>query len=117
SRVDSRTIRWSGVRGAGVPSGRLLTRSRRGAELQFFRWQDSQNRRQFHAEDRTTFLPVVRENFSTMLLNNAEANAEAQTRALANRLGRIEWIEDALRVLEAGTGVGEQNDHVGAVAD
>ncbi len=40
-----------------------------------------------------------------MLLNDAVANAEAQTCALADRLSRIERIENALRVLEAGTGV------------
>ena len=52
-----------------------------------------------------------------MLLNDAEANAEAQARAFAHRLRRIERIENAMRVLEAGTGVGEQDDNVAAVTD
>src|SRR5713226_1264387 len=98
-------------------SGRFLRRDRRSAELQLLRWKSGHDRGQLNTEDGSTFLPVVGENFSAVLLNDAEANAEAQARALANRFRRIEWIENALRVLETGTGVGEQNDHVGAVAD
>ena len=52
-----------------------------------------------------------------MLLNDAEADAEAQARAFAHRLGGIERIENAIRVLEAGTTVGEQDDNVTTVAD
>src|SRR5258708_14969360 len=52
-----------------------------------------------------------------MLLNDAVANAEAQTRALADRFGGIERIENALRILKAGTGVGEKDDDVAAIAD
>src|SRR5467141_3364009 len=85
--------------------------------MQFLRREGRQNSRQFHAENRTPFLPVVAENFSAMLLNDTKANAEAQAGALANRLRRIERIENAMGVLEAGTTVGEQDDNVAAVAD
>src|SRR5260370_42471127 len=93
-------------------SGRLLRSGRRSAELQFFIGEDRHERGQFHAEDGPAVLPVVRENFSAMRLNNAKANAQAQARALANRLRRVEGIEDALRILEAWTAVGEQDDDV-----
>src|SRR5437879_12898736 len=76
-----------------------------------------QNTTQFHAENRTASLPAVAENFSSMLLNDPEANTDAQARARANGLRGIERIENAMGVLEAGTTVGEQNDHVAAVAD
>src|SRR5260370_1068458 len=115
SRVDLRTSGGSAL--GEVLSGGFLRRGRRGAELQFLRRQSGQDRGQLHAEDGPAFLPVIGKNFSAMLLNDAEANAESQTRAFANRLCRIERIENALRVLEAGTGVREQNYDVGAVAD
>src|SRR5437016_4791206 len=85
--------------------------------MQFLGRKSRQNSRQFHAENGTAFLPVIAENFSAMLLNDTEANAEAQARALANRLRGIERIENAMGIFEAGTTVGEQNDHVAAVAD
>src|SRR6266550_8176577 len=85
--------------------------------MQFLGRKSRQNSRQFHAENRTPFLPVVAKNFSAMLLNDTEANAEAQACAFANRLRRIERIENAMGVLEAGTTVGEQDDNVAAVAD
>src|SRR5260370_9231944 len=100
-----------------MPSGRFLRRGRSGAELQFLRRENRQDRGQFHAEDGSAFLPVVRKNFSAVLLNDAEADAEAQARALANRLRRIEGIENTLWVFEAGTAVGEQDAVVGALAD
>src|SRR6266550_8773075 len=85
--------------------------------MQFLGREGRQNSRQFHAENGTPVLPVVAKNFSTMLLNDPEANTEAQARALANRLRGIERIENAMGVLEAGTTVGEQDDNVAAVAD
>src|ERR1700688_1681337 len=85
--------------------------------MQFLSRESRQNSRQFYAENRTAFLPVVTKNFSAVLLNDTEANTEAQACALANRLRGIERIENAMRVLEAGTTVGEQDDHVAAVAD
>src|SRR2546430_10830702 len=85
--------------------------------MQFLGRKSRLNSRQFHAENRTPFLPVVAKNFSAMLLNDTEANAEAQARALANRLRGIERIENPMGVLEAGTTVGEQDDNVAAVAD
>src|SRR5260370_1440368 len=86
-------------------SGRFLRRDRRSAELQLLRWKSGHDRGQLNTEDGSAFLPVVGKNFSAVLLNDAETNAEAQARALPNRLRRIERIENALRVLEAGTGV------------
>src|SRR2546430_10291556 len=52
-----------------------------------------------------------------MLLDNAKANAEPQAGAFPNGFRRIEGIEHALRVLEAGAGIGEQDHDVPAVAD
>src|SRR5438874_4807260 len=39
-----------------------------------------------------------------------------KARALADRLRGVKRIEYAMRLLDAGTGVGKQNDHVAAVA-
>src|SRR5437016_2504186 len=85
--------------------------------MQFLGRESRQNSRQFHAENRPAFLPVVAENSSTVLLNDAEANAEAQARAFAHWLRCIERIKNAMRVLEAGTTVGAQDDNVATVAD
>ena len=52
-----------------------------------------------------------------MFLNDSEANAKAEPGALPDWLGRIKRIENALRVLEPGPGIGKQNDDVPAVAE
>src|SRR5258708_1178675 len=109
--------RMNRYRCSGVPSGSFLRRDRRSAEVQLLRWKDGHDRRQLDTEDGSTFLPVVGKDFSAILRNEAKANAEAQAGALANRLRRIKGIENALRVFKAGTGVGKQDDDVGAIAD
>src|SRR6202035_1070876 len=68
-------------------------------------------------ENCTAFLAVVTENLSTMFLDDAKADAEPQTRAFADRLRRVERIEDAMRLLDARTAIGEQDHHVGAVTN
>src|SRR5437016_1531940 len=98
-------------------SGEFRRIGGRGAELQFLCRKGCQDRGQLHTEDGSAFLPVVGKNLSAMFLNDAVANAEAQTSAFADRFGRIERVENALRVLEAGTGVGEKDDDVAAIAD
>src|SRR5260370_37289258 len=90
-------------------SGRLLRSGRRSAELQFFSGEDRHERGQFHAEDGPAFLPVVREHFSAMLLNNAKANAQAQARPLANSLRRVDATEAAWRLLRACTACAHQD--------
>src|SRR5258707_15419495 len=91
-------------------SGRFLRRDRRSAELQLLRWKSGHDGGQLNTEDGSAFLPVLGKNFSAVLLNDVEINAKAQARALPNRLRRLKRIENALRVFEAGTGVGKKDD-------
>ena len=51
-----------------------------------------------------------------MFLHDAETNTETQAGAFADWLGRIERIEDAVRFLDAWSGIREKHDDVGAVA-
>src|SRR6202521_4078507 len=85
--------------------------------MQIFGGKGRQNSGQFHAENCATFLAVVTENLSGVYLDDAEADAETQARAFANRLRRIERIEDAMRLLDAGAAVGKQDHDVGAVTN
>src|ERR1051326_3880546 len=66
-----------------------------------------------HAEHGATRLRVVTQNFSAVLLHDAEADAEPQASALPNRLGGIERIENAVRLRGAGGGIGKQKGEVG----
>ena len=94
-----------------------MRRGRGRAHLQFFCRQRCQYCRQFDTENGAALLPIVRENFSAVLLDNAEANAKSQAGALAHRFCRIKRIKNALGVLEAGAGVREEDDDVRAVTD
>src|ERR1700693_2777335 len=75
------------------------------SELQFFCGQSRQDSRQLHAESGAAFLPVVAENPAAVFLHDAEANTETQPRAFADRLGGVERIEHAVRLLDAGPGI------------
>src|SRR5712692_1617246 len=113
-----RVVGWSTEEsGREEESSRGLLRVKQGAsKLHIFCGEGGQYGRQFHAENSATFLTVVTENLSAMFLDNAEANAQAQTCALADRLRRIERIEDPVRLPDAGAGVREQDYDVAAVA-
>jgi len=71
---------------------------------------------QFNAKNCSTLLAVVTVNFSGMFLDNAEADAETEAGTLPDGFGRIERIKDTVRLLDAGTVVGEKNDNVGTIA-
>ena len=75
-----------------------------------------QGSRQFNAKNGAAFLAIVTVNFSAVLLDDTEADAEAEAGALADRLGGVERIKDAVRLLDAGAVVGEKNDDVGTIA-
>ena len=51
-----------------------------------------------------------------MFLNDAKADAESKPSTFANRLGGIEWIENAVRLFNSRPGIGKQNRHACAVA-
>ena len=57
---------------------------------------------QFDTKRRPAFGPILTNNFSLVLLNDAIADTETQTCALAHRPGCVERIENPLRVLYAG---------------
>ena len=78
--------------------------------MRFARRQGCQDRRKFDAKDRATHLAVVTKNFAAVFLHDAEANAEAESRALTHGLGSVERIEDAMRLLDSRPGVGEKYD-------
>src|SRR5215467_76207 len=84
--------------------------------LQFLGGKCGENGRQFDTEERAAFLPVIAKNLSVMFLDDSETDAQAETGALADRLGRIKGIKDTMRLLNARAGVGKQNDHVAAIA-
>src|SRR5208282_306949 len=91
-------------------SRRLLRIRRAGGQLHFLRGQGREHSGQFHAKRRATFLPVVTMNPAAMFLHNAKANAETETCAFADGLGRIEGIENAVRFLDPRTGVQKEDD-------
>ena len=73
------------------------------------RFPGSRNRQgsgKFNAKNSSALLAVVAENFSSMLLDNAEADAETEASTLPDRFGRIERIENTVRLPDAGTVVG-----------
>ncbi len=98
-------------------SGRFLRLRGGGCQVQVFRRKSRQKRRELDTKNSAAFLPVVAENLSTMLLNDAEANAQAQAGALPDGLGCIERIEDAMGILDPRTGVQEQDHDVATVAN
>src|SRR5438445_5007774 len=51
-----------------------------------------------------------------MFLDDAEADAQAETGTFTDGFRRIERIENAVRFLNAGAGVAEQNDYPAAIA-
>src|SRR5262249_44393373 len=68
--------------------------------------------RQAHLNHRPAGLAIPRGNISAMLLDDAVADAQAQARALAHALGGVERIENAVGLLDAGTGILELGDHI-----
>src|ERR1700676_158589 len=106
------------------PSGRIFRATSRGLrricggarELKFASGQRRKHRGQFDAKHRAAFLAVVAQYFAGVLLNDSEADAQAQTGTFAHRFGSVERIEDARWFLDAGPGVREEHDDVAAVA-
>src|SRR5229473_2110856 len=89
--------------------GSFLRSGRNTGELRFFR-------RQLHSKNRAPLLRVVAKNLSGVLLQDAEADAQAEARASANRFGGVKGVEHALRVLNPRSRVGKQDHHVAAIA-
>src|SRR5580658_2213637 len=84
--------------------------------MQFLRGQSGKDRRKLYAKSSAPFLPIVAVNPAGMLLHDAEANAETEPGSFADGLCRIERIENAVRFLDARTGIEEKDDDVSAVA-
>src|SRR5271165_6790925 len=55
-------------------------------------------------------------NFSSVLLHDAVADAEAKAGAFANRLGGVERVKDTMGFADALAGIGKEDDNVAAVA-
>src|SRR5271154_3143377 len=85
--------------------------------MRFARRQGCQDRGQFDAKDRAARLTVVTKNFAAVFLQDAEANAEAESCTFAHGLGGVERIEDAMRFLDSRAGVGKEYDDVAAIAN
>src|ERR1700722_11738807 len=85
--------------------------------MRFARRQGCQDRGQFDAKDRATGLAVVTKNFAAVFLQDAEANAEAESGTFTHWLGGVERIEDAMRFLDSRAGVGEEDDDIAAIAN
>src|ERR1700722_819012 len=85
--------------------------------MRFARRQRRQDRRQFDAKNRATGLAVVTKNFAAVFLQDAEANAEPESRTFTYGLGGVERVEDAMRFLDSRAGVGEEYDDVAAIAN
>src|SRR5256714_1770165 len=89
-------------------SDRSLLRTRHNSYLlRLFCGKRRENRRQFHSEHGSALLPVVAKDPSPVLLHDSKANAQAQPRAFADRLGRVKGIKNALGVLDTGSSVRE----------
>src|SRR5579864_6855882 len=61
--------------------------------------------RQHDFDDAAAVCPVLRPDLSAMLLNNAVTDAETKARTLAHAFGGVEGIKNAMRFLDAGTGI------------
>src|SRR5579863_7722218 len=71
--------------------------------------------RELDGEDGATFGSVVASDLTGVVLDDAIHSAQAQSCALADWLGGIERIENALRVAESRAGVREQQHDFGAL--
>src|SRR5258706_1704599 len=94
----------------------FLWRRRCPGKLRFFRGERGEHSRQLHAKNRDALLPVVAMNFSGAVLQDAKADAQAQSCAFANRLRGVKGVEHTLRVLNSWPRVGEQDHHIAAIA-
>src|SRR2546423_4391901 len=89
-------------------SDRSLLRTRHNSYLlRLFCGKRRENRRQFHSEHGSALLPVVAKDPSPVLLHDSKTNAQAQTRAFADRFGSVKRIKNALGVLDTGSSVRE----------
>src|SRR5262249_26638350 len=79
------------------------------------RRQRRENGRQLDTENRPASLTVVAKDFPTMLLHDPVADAQSKSSALSDRLRRVKRVKHAMRLLDAGAGIGEKNYHVAAV--
>src|SRR5581483_2976686 len=75
----------------------------------------SRQGRQLNAEKRSTLGAILADDSAVVFLNDAVTDAQAESRSLANSLGRVERIEYPLRVPRSGSIIGELQDDAGAV--
>ena len=80
--------------------------------MRFAARQGGKHSRKFNPKYRTASLSVVAQNFPGVFLNDAEADAEAETRALADRFGSVKGVEHAGGILDARTGIRKKNNNI-----
>src|SRR6266478_638186 len=96
--------------------GRFLRGGRNTGRLRFFRRECREHRRQLHPKNPAALLRVIAKNLSGVLLQDAEADAQAETRAFADRFRSVKGVEHALRVLDPRSRVGKQDHYIAAIA-
>jgi hypothetical protein len=85
---------------------RLELRMRSGQRLNAV-WA---GRRQAKNEDRSTLSLVVAGDLPAVILHDSVDCAQAEAGALADGLGRIEGIEDTMRLFDSGAAIGKLDD-------
>ena len=63
-------------------------------------------------ENRSTFRPVLTADLSMVVLDDTISDAQSEAHAFPDSLGRIERIENTLRVPDAGAGIGKLHHHL-----
>src|SRR5262249_27561860 len=90
-------------------------RAASGAKI-FASRQSGQNRWKLYTENGAALLSVVAKDLPSVFLHNAETDAKSEPGALANGLGGVKRVENAMRFFDPRARIGKRDCDVGAIA-